>query len=323
MLVNKSDNIFWKMIKNQKKGKETSNFGSRALKSSIKGKQGNILSSQFDDNIDKTNSYEIIEKFPTYTKISILQSLLKEMTSIKERFEDNKNNMLDKIRKNSKEYYKCKIDMKEIYDYCESNDPEKHFNYILVNNTKEELKQNYDTIYKVLLILRNNNNIMMNIINSCPDNYYEQFSDFLVNFLYEDTIDCTFKEEELLTILYLIIEANVINKLTSESYINIENNKEQNISYFIFKSLTRKPDVRNFTCSVLSEAILKLESYNDIISIDTQTIEQNIIRVQSLKQSSTFSVKKKEIEDIIPPGPKIKDEGRGAFSIDFTDYTNN
>ena len=40
------------------------------------------------------------------------------MTSIKERFEDNKKDLLEKIKNNCYEFYKNKIRVEEIYDYC-------------------------------------------------------------------------------------------------------------------------------------------------------------------------------------------------------------
>ena len=50
--------------------------------------------------------YEFIEKLPTIQKIFIVQNLLKEMISIKNRFEDNKEKMKEKIDSNSFKYFK-------------------------------------------------------------------------------------------------------------------------------------------------------------------------------------------------------------------------
>ena len=75
-------------------------------------------------------------------------------------------------------------------------------------------------------------------------------------------------------IIYLIIEENILVKFRKSIFnINVKESKndnylEENILYHIFRSLTRKPDVRNFTASVLSESLLKLEGYNGILSIE-------------------------------------------------------
>ena len=62
--------------------------------------------------------YEFIANLPTIQKIFIVQNLLKEMISIKNRFEDNKEKMKEKIDSNSFKYFKNLILIKEKYDYC-------------------------------------------------------------------------------------------------------------------------------------------------------------------------------------------------------------
>ena len=89
----------------------------------MRGKHGSIFIKRQCTFITGKEEPKKLENYPTYAKISLLQSLLKEMTSIKERFEDNKNDILKKIRKNCSLYYKNKISTKEIYDYCISNNP--------------------------------------------------------------------------------------------------------------------------------------------------------------------------------------------------------
>ena len=263
MFGDESGNIFWNMIRKQKEDK---------LK---KDKLSNYLGQKSSELSAKGDAMDIIEKLPTYKKICILQGLLKEMKSIKERFEDNKQHMLDKISKNCYNYYKNKIGMKEIYDYCQSNSPEIHINYVLLDNAKEKLSADYDTLYSVLFLLRDNNDIIFNMIKSCPENSYEQLSDFLVNCFYENTIDSTFNEEELMVIIYLVIEDLIIIKMPKElSAISNKNDSylSNSILYYFFKSLTRKADVRNFTFNVLSENILKLEEINESLTIVTKKI---------------------------------------------------
>ena len=166
MLVDKSTNIFWNMIKNKKDKAMNAPYISLSKK-----KRGSFLIEQQCYQIgEREEPMKLIEKMPTYSKISILQGLLKEMTSTKERFEDNKNNLINEIKNNCIDYYKSKIGMKEIYDYCLSNYIENHVNYNLVENIDEKLrdKDKYDTIYKVIFLLRNNNDIMLNLIKNCP-----------------------------------------------------------------------------------------------------------------------------------------------------------
>ena len=221
---------------------------------------------------------EKIEKYTTFNKIKKLQTLLKEMISMKKRFEINKNKITDKINKNCFNYYNNKIKMKEIYDYCESNNLEKHINYILINEPEQLLgnifKHIYNDIYNFIFLLRNNNKMIIKLIDNCEINDYPNLCDFLINFFYEDTINSSFIQEELMLIIYLIFEKKILEKLPEEmlttsgeySYNFFRN--EKNIVYFILKSLSRKADIRNFLCSILVDGFNILQGNRRYLSTD-------------------------------------------------------
>ncbi len=127
----------------------------------------------------------------TFNKLCIAQNLLKEMYSLKERFEENKNKMIGEIEKNCFKYFKNKLHSKEIYDYFESNNLEEHIDYKLINNNdnnnldKNNINSNSD-IYNFLFILRNNNKLILDIIDKCDKKYYKDLSHFLTHFFFED-----------------------------------------------------------------------------------------------------------------------------------------
>jgi len=293
-----NENIFWKMIQNQK-NKDPNKPDNIELKPRPSlTRPMKKLNSTFLERIEKKEQnasnptsqllyrkrgslksleqqeLEKIEKLSTFNKIIKLQNFCKEMISTKERFSKNKTEMICKINKNCFNYYKNKIKMKEIYDYCQSKKPEEHIDYILIENPEIYLDTKYDNIYNFLFMLRNNNKMMLKLIQYCPEGNYEQLSDFIVNFYYEDTINSSFIQEELMLLIYLIFEKNLYEKLPNE--IKIEDNNisfdifrnKKNILYFIIKSLTRKADIRNFLCSILVENILKLEGNRKYLSPD-------------------------------------------------------
>ena len=302
MLVSQSNNIFWEMIRKQKEQKAM--VREEDLAASTRDKHGSIfIKKQFTLIGGNEDPKTLLEKLPTYSKISLLQALLKEMTSIKERFEDNRKDLLEKIGNNCNLIYKNKIGIKEIYDYCKSNSPEQHYNYVLVEDAEEALRDKYNIIYDAIFLLRNSNDIMMNFIQNCPKRSYEQFVDFLVHFFYENTIDSTLNEEELIIIIYLIIEDYFLKTLPDNLFLdNIDDKKNkvflrESILYEIFKSITRKPELRNFTCTVLSEAILKLEGYNDIISVETKIIANNMIKDLDSQDAHSLRSNSKRISD--------------------------
>lgn len=270
MFNDNSSKVFWNIIKNQEDNKNIYDESYKLMINEPKGKRGSNCIEELSNQFGSGEPMEIIEKLPTYKKIRILQGLLKEMKSTKERFEDNKKELLEKLSNNCYNFYKSKLGMKEIYDYCNSSNPEMKLNYILYKNSKEKFSNNFDTLYNILFLLRNNNEIMLSIIKGCPNNLYSQLSDFIVNFFYENTINSSFNDEELLVIIYLVIEDIIINKLP-KSFSSV-NNKNQNyiinnILYFIFKSITRKAEVRKYTCDILSKSLLKIGEIHENLAI--------------------------------------------------------
>ena len=156
-----------------------------------------------------------------------MQILLKEIILIKERFEKYKIIKLERIEKNCKKYYNNQIGMKAIYDYCRSNNLEKYYNYVLEQNNEDRFgKKKYEIIHKIIFLIRNNNDILLNLISNSPKNSFDQFADFFVKFFFNNTIDSSFNEEELIMILYLIIEKYILNE-----DINIEEEKGGNFIY--------------------------------------------------------------------------------------------
>ena len=195
------------------KYKASSNIFLNVLKNFENDSSRHISAKERNRAVKFKNPIEYIEKLSTYEKVQILQRLLKEMKSIKERFEENINIMLDRLKNNCKDYYKSQIGMKAIYDYCKSNNPEKYYNYVLVEKNEERFGQKkYDIINKIIFLIRNNNDLLLELIKNCPSNSFDQFADFLVNFLFNNTIDSSFNEEELIMIIYLIIEKYILNE---------------------------------------------------------------------------------------------------------------
>ena len=224
--------------------------------------------------------YDYVEKLPTIQKIFIVQTLLKEMISIKDRFEDNKEKMKEKIEDNCYKYFKNILSIKEIFDYCESKKPEVSLNYILFKNTDQILysfeEARKDFIEKFFLDLRNNYNFMLKIINVLDEKDFGQLSYFLVHFLYENTIDSSSKQDELMLMTYLIFE-NII--ITKQSYLmeHLELNRN-NFLYHYLKAFTRKTDIRNYLCSNLHDIFLDLEKENNILHCNIKTIYDSMFK---------------------------------------------
>ena len=281
---------------------------------------------------NKDSSNEIItnnfENLTTFQKIIKLQEDLKIISSIKQQFEENRRKMIEKIILGCQNYFKNKISMKKIFDYCTNNEPERVYEYILLTDkqAKESLGNNYNNLFNFFFILRNDNNLMLKLIENFEKENYENISDFLVNFCYEDTINNSFIQEEMLILIYLLLEKYIFkidinnnnNNLSYEDYY--ETYIKSNILYPIFISLTRKADVRNYLCNILSDTILYMENLGNILTVDIGNIhdiirqneeEKNLDksymknRIKTLKnremkhylKNLTNSIKKSEIRD--------------------------
>ena len=234
-----------------------------------------------------------IELLPTFNKINVAQALLKEMISIKERFDENKNNMINKIKFYCYTFYKYLILSKEINDYCNTKKELNDRNtYILANVASNKISPGfYNLIYKFLFFIRNNNKYMLKIIDKCHIRYIPTLSYFIANFCYENTIcnNNSFIQEELQLIIYFLIE-KIINNNPEE----ILNNKEQKFLYHLLKYIIRKPDMKNYLNILLYDLILKLEkSKKDFIK---ELIKREIKEGEKLKSQKKSLVERGKMQ---------------------------
>ena len=244
-------------------------------------KKGTTTNAVVKKNLTKEKEQqelEKIEKLSTFEKVLKLQNLLKEISSMKIRFEKNKNQILENINKNTFNYYESKIKMKRIYDYCQSNNLEDYISYELIPDPLSYLEEKgrdlYKDIYNYLFLIRNNNKIMIKLIDKCDKEDYENLSDYLVNFCYEDTINSSFIQEELMLLIYLILEKKIINLpnqiLNNENTIpyDLFRNKD-NLMFHILRSLSRKADIRNFLYSILIDSLNNLQEIRNYLSLNS------------------------------------------------------
>ena len=286
----------------------------------------------------KPNNASNLAPLSTFKKICCLQGLLKQLTSSKERFIKNKKKLLLKMKNNCYNYYKTKIGMQQIYDYCESNNPTGYLEYTLIEEAKCIFPKNYQEIYDLFFLLRNENLKMLKLINNLPEKNFDIFSNFLVHFCYENTICSSFNNEELVFIIYLLLEELILKKFPAKfetakddiekSYIN-----PKTFLFSVFKSMTRKVDVRNFLHSILEENISKIENFRRKLQIcQKNDINSEIEKMQNLRTSDfkkcisgdaykTLQIQDRVEIDMVRESMKIKPMKMNLFEID--DFLNN
>ena len=237
--------------------------------------------------VDEEDIYSFLKKLPTIQKMFIVQNLLTELISIKNPFLETKNKMIEKIENNCYRYYKYTIQIKEIYDYCTSKNPETSINYVLLRGKEaesvlhefEESRKNFITNF--FFELRNNNVLMMKIIKEIDINYYEQLGYFLTQFLYHNTTNTNFSQDELNLMIFLVMEDTINNKFPDEFsqdfLFQLNSEREQIFLYYFIVNLTKKVEIRNYLSNIFHDLILDLESKNQKLSMNTTTLIREVI----------------------------------------------
>ena len=189
----------------------------------------------YEDNMKINNIEEELEQIqilPLFNKISICQALLKELISKKERFDENKNKMIEKIRSYTYIYYRNILYSKEIYDNCTlQTDNSGRFIYTMNKDTNSIEEDFYLPIYNFLFLLRNNNKYMLKIINRCNTTFIPKLSYFIAHLCFENTLsnNITFIQDELQLIIYFLIEKIIFR--------NPEEILTYDSEYFLYKLL--------------------------------------------------------------------------------------
>ena len=257
------------------------------------------------DKESDINSF--LNKLPTIQKMFIVQNLLTELISIKNPFLETKNKMIEKIENNCYKYYKYTIQIKQIYDYCALKKPENSINYVLLKGKEaeivlhefEESRKNFITNF--FFELRNNNILMMKIIKEIDINYYEQLGYFLTQFLYHNTTNTNFSQDELNLMLYLVMEDTVNNKfpdeLTFEFLFNLNTEKEKMFLYYFVKNLTKKVEIRNYLTNIFHDLILNLESKNQKLSMNTTTLIREVLNLNNQNNQNNNDIVSDEKDD--------------------------
>ena len=260
------------------------------------------------------------KSFSTIQKVLILQRLLKEWTAKKKMFIDNKEKMISKIDKKCFQYFEGRIKVKKAFDYILNDDIKiTNRNYILKKekiNIKEDLEK---SIYNFYFLLQNDNSLMLKLIELCQNRYYEELSDFFVHFLYVNIINFSFAEDKLILMIYLLLEKLIIESLP---YI-LEVYNEEPINYlkdtflfYVFKSLTRKIDLRKYLGNILNSHILRLENLRLSLSTDISKVNKIVnLRNAYIYRSFFESIGSLKESQIHKRKQKIKNSKFGETNI--------
>ncbi len=231
-----------------------------------------------------------------------LQQILKEEIALREIFQNNKEELLQKIESNTYEYYKKKLSIQEIYFNNKELNPteKKYIKYELSKDCQSELPQCIDPLTKLFFYFRNNNEMLLKLINKIDNSKYEEFANFLCHFFYVDVFSSTSINEPLLVLIYLLIEKD-INEIKDINHMEFLDPSKTFISVLL-KSLTRRDDVKVYFETIINKLVFDLEELKSFYKEDTVSpfIGLEIYKLKDYL-SSKYNLSKfkviKEIED--------------------------
>ena len=220
-----------------------------------------------------------------------LRKKLKNEISILKLLNSQKENSKKIINENINKFYELKIKTKESYDYNIYFNLMKESNFIPYEiikseQTKLELGNEYILIENFFTILNKNKKTLLFIINHYKKENYEQLINFLINFYFENPFNPNFNQNQLLGIIYNIIDKQVKN-LKDES--NIIQFLDDNFIGVLLKNLCRRTDIKNYISMILKDIILDMENMSDkFISFDLQKIREYILSKNKIIEKTAF-----------------------------------
>ena len=233
------------------------------------------------DNIFKTKEEYEIDPNSSFNKLKKLQITLKEEVALNDIYFENRDNLLKKIENNCYEYYKRRMSIQEIYDHgtqsLKGEAPTKKIIYVVSDKPQNELPQCFDPLYKLMFYFRESNELTLKLIEHCPQEKYEQIANFICNYFYVNIFSSTFLNENLLTLLYLLLEKEV-EKIKSENQVKSFLDYPQSFIASALKCLSRRDEVKTYLEKILkrlltrTSGMLRNQKNNKFIGLEINSI---------------------------------------------------
>ena len=228
-------------------------------------------------------------------KWSKLQKAIKEGIILKELIIKQQKVDFAQLKENFIEYYNTKLKIRNAYEEIEMlKDSKKKYKNIFFKKNAEEIflkslkpindflfifRNNYDYVIQLIELIeleneKNNNN--SNDGDNKYNNYYYKNSiiELLCNQFYDNILIPNPEQEELLILIYKLIEREInnMNEPSLDTFLNENTFLGKFINY-----LMRKPEIKIFLSRLLSPLIIYIENENETfdISIFSKTLNNN------------------------------------------------
>ena len=235
------------------------------------------------DNIFKSKDEYEKDQNSSFNKLKELQITLKEEVALNDIYFENCDNLLKKIENNCYEYFQKRMSIQEIYDHgtqsLKGEAPTKKITYIVSDKPQNELPQCYDPLYKLMFYFRESNELTLKLIEHCPKDNNDQIANFICNYFYVNIFSSTFLNENLLTLIYLLLEKEV-DKIQNENKVTPFLDYPQSFIAAALRCLSRKDEVKTYLEKILKKLLtrtsgmLRNQKNNMFIGLDINKIKE-------------------------------------------------
>ena len=293
-------------------------------------------------DVTRKEEYEI-DPNSSFNRLRTLQTNLKEETAFREHVSISKDEVLKTILNDCYKYYNTKLNIHELYDAQKHmrNDNGNCTKCKLSQNCQGELPQCYEPMYKFMFGFRNDNALMLKLINKCEVDKYDDLARMICHFFYDDLFCGNQCADEFVLMLYLLIEQEMDKLDISALCKNFTNDETfSNGKTFIgkvFRNLLRINEVRNYFEATLMKVIIDFENLNNktndtngFVDVDLTSIKNEIIKnkkqSRQLKPSQYMNlITSKITSSNIYTNQQVKDKSlydTYKDVIDFNIYSN-
>ena len=211
----------------------------------------------------RKEEYEI-DPNSSFSKIRRLQMTLKEEVALTDIFFENRDDLLKKIERNCLDYYRERISIQEIFG---NNEEQKKIDkkdkgeikpikYEVSEKPQSELPQCFDPLTKLLFSFRNSNDLTLKLIQYCPKPSYDLLANFICNYYYVNILSSTFLNENLLTLIYLLLEKEIDNLNDEKSSYFTFLDQSKSFTAVLLKYLARRDEVKTYLENVLKKLLI-------------------------------------------------------------------
>ena len=254
----------------------------------------------------------------TFTKLKNLQILLKKESALKGLYTETGKNTQKDIENLCKDIFKKKIEVLNVL----KNDPYSNLivNYFLVEDNKNYLKTLYLYIPRLLTYLWENPSLIATLfIHSNKNDIKKYLAPLICNNFYENILSSNYIEDQLIYVIYLLLENEIENLNSINDYKKFLNNSPCG---FLLDELFDRKDIKAFFKMIFKDIIEILElSCGDIeLFLDPFRIEQNILVKQNSFKKSLRKHSSKNNDLIVNSQKQQTEEDKKNHEIFFSKY---